>query len=85
MKTLFALGLLFFVATATTQAQTAADSAGIKQTALDYIDGWYTGDAARMERAVHPELAKRNVTTDDRRHVTVTLYHSRSTAAILPT
>jgi AAA+ superfamily predicted ATPase len=40
-------------------AQTAADSAAIKATALDYIDGWWTGDAERMERALHPDLAKR--------------------------
>jgi hypothetical protein len=33
---------------------------------MDYIEGWYTGDAARMERALHPELAKRIVTTDDK-------------------
>lgn len=45
-------------------AQTAADSAGIRAAALDYIEGWYAGDGARMERALHPELAKRNVTTD---------------------
>ena len=45
-------------------AQTAADSAAIRATALDYIDGWYTGDAARMERALHPELAKRIVQTN---------------------
>ncbi|MGH7518383.1 MAG: serine hydrolase [Gemmatimonadales bacterium] len=42
----------------------AADSAGIRAAALDYIDGWYTGDGPRMERAVHPELAKRIVMTD---------------------
>jgi len=46
------------------QAQSAADSAAIRATAMDYIEGWYAGDAARMERAVHPELAKRIVTTD---------------------
>jgi hypothetical protein len=47
---------------ATVQAQTAptaADSAAITRAALDYIEGWYSGDAARMERALHPELAKR--------------------------
>jgi hypothetical protein len=44
--------------------QTQADSAAIRQTALDYIQGWYTGDATRMERALHPELAKRIVRTD---------------------
>ena len=44
--------------------QTQADSAAIRQTALDYIQGWYTADATRMERALHPELAKRIVRTD---------------------
>jgi hypothetical protein len=43
------------------QAQTAADSAGIRGAALDYIEGWYEGNAERMGRAVHPELAKRIV------------------------
>lgn len=42
-------------------AQSAADSAAIRATALDYIEGWYTADAARMERALHPHLAKRFV------------------------
>lgn len=32
--------------------------------ALDYIDGWYDGDAARMQRALHPALAKRIQTAD---------------------
>ena len=44
--------------------QTAADSAGIRATAHDYIDGWYERDAARMESAVHSHLAKRLVYQD---------------------
>lgn len=40
------------------------DRAAIRAAALDYIDGWYSGDAARMERGVHPELAKRMVYPD---------------------
>ena len=48
------------------RAQSAADSAGIRAAAMDYIEGWYAGDAARMEKALHPELAKRVVTTDSR-------------------
>lgn len=44
--------------------QSQADSVAIRQTALDYIQGWYTGDAVRMERALHPELAKRIVRSD---------------------
>ena len=45
-------------------AQSSADTAAIRAAALDYIDGWYAADGARMERALSPELAKRNVTTD---------------------
>lgn len=48
------------------QAQTPSDADLIKQTALDYIEGWYEGNAERMERALHPELAKRIVQTDQR-------------------
>jgi len=47
------------------RGQTAADSNGIRQAALDYIEGYYEGDGARMERALHPELAKRIVRTND--------------------
>jgi len=42
------------------------DRAAIRQTALDYIEGWYSGDGQRMERALHPELAKRMVSTDSK-------------------
>jgi Putative lumazine-binding len=41
-----------------------ADLTAIKQTALDYIEGYYEGNGERMERALHPELAKRIVRTD---------------------
>ncbi|HKO36116.1 MAG TPA: nuclear transport factor 2 family protein [Pyrinomonadaceae bacterium] len=33
----------------------------IKQAALDYVEGWYEASSERMERALHPELAKRIV------------------------
>jgi putative lumazine-binding protein len=35
------------------------DLKAIEQTVPDYIEGFYEGDAARMEGALHPELAKR--------------------------
>jgi len=35
-----------------------ADSLLIIETALNYGDGYYSGDAARMERAIHPDLNK---------------------------
>src|SRR5437764_8453237 len=59
---LFVLLMAAFASEA--RAQSAADSAAIKQTALDYIEGWYEGNAERMERSLHPELAKRMVQTD---------------------
>jgi hypothetical protein len=62
-STLLCLGLLVAGA-ARANGQSAADSAGIRATALDYIDGWYEGDGARMERALHPHLAKRLVYQD---------------------
>ncbi len=58
------LGTVALVLTAITppaQAQTPADTAAIRQAALDYIEGWYTGNAERMTRALHPDLAKRIV------------------------
>ena len=64
MSIRFLAGVLL-VLPAALPAQAAADSAGIRQAALDYIDGYYTGDGARMERAVHPELAKRIVRTNE--------------------
>jgi Putative lumazine-binding len=45
-------------------AQSGADSAAIRATALDYVEGWYEGNAARMARALHPELVKRIVVSD---------------------
>jgi hypothetical protein len=50
----------------TVDAQTSADSASIRQAALDYIEGWYEANAERMERALHPDLAKRIVNVDQR-------------------
>jgi len=54
-----------FASIAAAPAQSSPQSTKeIRQTALDYIEGWYEGDGARMERALHPELAKRMVSTD---------------------
>jgi hypothetical protein len=46
------------------RAQTAAESAAIRATALDYAEGWYAGDGDRMGRALHPELVKRILVSD---------------------
>ncbi|MGD2153705.1 MAG: nuclear transport factor 2 family protein [Gemmatimonadales bacterium] len=63
-KRLVVLLALFPIVPGVLRAQSPADSAAITRTALDYIEGWYEGNAERMERALHPELAKRMVSTD---------------------
>ena len=72
----FTLLACLFLSAATAAAQTEArteaqklnvseaDLAAIKQAALDYCESWYEGSAEKIERAVHPELAKRIVQTD---------------------
>jgi hypothetical protein len=34
------------------------DAAAIRTCLLDYFEGWFEGDAERMDRALHPALAK---------------------------
>ena len=66
IRSLARVGVVALVLAAPVSAQTAADSAGIRQAALDYIEGWYDGNPERMERAVHPDLAKRIINADQR-------------------
>jgi len=40
-----------------------AEKKAITETVLNYIEGWYEGDVDRMDKALHPELAKRRVFT----------------------
>jgi hypothetical protein len=44
----------------TVEERTAAETA-VVDAVLDYFEGWFDGDAGRMERALHPGLAKRSV------------------------
>jgi Putative lumazine-binding len=46
--------------TATAAPATSADLAAIEVCVRDYFEGWFEGDVARMEGALHPELAKRS-------------------------
>jgi hypothetical protein len=48
------------------QAAKTTDEADVVETVLDYFEGWFDGDPVRMERALHPDLAKRAL-LDDRR------------------
>ena len=44
----------------------ASDLAAIEQTARDYYEGWFNGDADRMAKCLHPQLVKRNIDQPDR-------------------
>lgn len=43
------------------QVVDASVEAAIRATVLDYYEGWFEADAARMRRALHPDLVKRSV------------------------
>jgi Putative lumazine-binding len=51
------------------------DEVAVVQAALDYFERWFEGDAVRVERALHPELAKRSIgqlSSDSERLETIT-------------
>jgi hypothetical protein len=56
--------VILFSGVAAAQTAPADENAAITKTALNYIEGWYEGNAERMESALHPELAKRIIYTD---------------------
>lgn len=70
MRTIFFIliaGFVFSVPAVNAQTKVSdADRQAITQTALDYVEGWYEGNTERMERALHPDLAKRVVFTDEK-------------------
>ena len=58
----FALSVAFVVSAPA--AQTAADKTAVQQAAMDYLEGIYLVDPTRIERSVHPDLAKRGFWRD---------------------
>lgn len=43
----------------TVNRDATTEEAAIVATALDYFEGWFDGDVERINRALHPNLAKR--------------------------
>ena len=64
MRSFTAFLFLIFAAVISVSGQTDADKEAIKRTALNYAEGWYEGNAEKMESALHPDLAKRIVRTN---------------------
>ena len=44
-------------------AEVPDERAEVAAVARDYLEGWYTADADRMGRALHPDMVKRSVDT----------------------
>ncbi|MCA0458787.1 MAG: nuclear transport factor 2 family protein [Chloroflexi bacterium] len=42
-------------------SEKSTDEVAIRTAAMDYAEGWFDGDVARMERALHPKLVKRAI------------------------
>lgn len=67
MKGSFVLGVVLLAVFAIGGfAQNDADREGIKRAALNYAEGWYEGNADKMESALSPDLAKRIVRNNDK-------------------
>ena len=49
------------VSSAPAVGQIEDDRAAIRETILDYVEGWWTGDVVRMQESLHPDLVKRVV------------------------
>ena len=62
----FIAGVLLccFIAVQPVLAGDEAEKEAVTKAVMDYAEGWYAGDAARMESCLHPELAKRVMKVD---------------------
>jgi hypothetical protein len=56
--------------------QDPGDAAAVKAAAREYIEGWYAGDAQRVEKVLNPELVRRTVRTDPQTGTSYLLFDS---------
>jgi hypothetical protein len=66
----FALGfciptLLLFNVVSAAEPPKTPDEVAVRATVTDYIEGYYTGDAARMEKSLHPHYLKHTISGSD--------------------
>ncbi len=65
-KSALIVSLLLLILSAQALAQTDTDREAIRRAALNYAEGWYEGNAEKMESSLHPNLAKRRAVTNDK-------------------
>ena len=61
MKTLVFVLILISTTIFSVAREKKSDEAQIKETILNYIEGFYEANPDRMSKALHPELAKRSI------------------------
>lgn len=61
MKTIISLFVITFAISLVCFSQDDQEATAIKKAVLNYIEGWYDGDIDRMNKALHTDLAKRNL------------------------
>jgi len=54
----FAASLLALLMPGLLMAQTDQDRGGVRSAAMDYIEGFYEGDVAKIRRSIRPEVVK---------------------------
>jgi hypothetical protein len=68
MKVAFGFGaviiLLLTFSAPMSQALEPSDEEAVRGTVADYIEGYYTGDASRVGRSLHPHYLKHMIITD---------------------
>ena len=62
---LLLLVINFGVATAREVNNSRDESAAVRATVTNYIESYYSGDAARMEKSLHPHYLKHVISTSD--------------------
>ena len=58
-----ALTIVLFTLPAASQPQKPSDETAVRGTVADYIEGYYTGDASRVEKSLHPHYLKHMIIT----------------------
>jgi hypothetical protein len=53
-----AAGALLVIATAPVRGQATPDREGVRRAVLDYVEGFYEGDTAKLVRSIRPEVHK---------------------------
>ena len=61
MRPVSMLIIVLFFFGAKVMAEDAGDSTAIRETARNYMESWYRGDAGQMKKCLAKQLAKRNV------------------------